>query len=180
MLIDARARFSSGPCLLRISERDRECSATRKFAEALQLCIQRLLGERPARTLQLGVRSEHTCDERRPPRSIQRSNPLCAVIDFDTLAVLTVAGVIVMFDRVESRALALLGQVGGSRGVPTERAAEIADEIPVCQRADEQFIAAGSGQLHDGARLHCLLLIPALLRAHVVALRRYGEICRVL
>lgn len=130
--------------------------------------MQRLLGDRPARALQLDVRSKHTCDERRPSRSVQRSRPSRAVIGFDTLAVLTVAGLIIMLDRVESRALAMLGQVGGSCGVPPERPTKIADEIPVRQGTDELFIAARSGQFHDDARLQCLLLIRALLRPHVV------------
>ncbi len=67
--------------------------------------------------------------------SVQRRRPMCGVIGFDTLAILTVARLIVMFDRVVSRSLALLGQIGGSPRLPPERLAEIDDEVPILQAA---------------------------------------------
>lgn len=157
------------------SQRDRECPATGKLDKALQLRVQRALIDRLVRILQLGVLSKHACDERRSFRSVQRRRPSCGVIGFDTLAVLTVARLIVMFDGVVSCSLTLLGQIDRSSGTPSERSAEIAEEVPIRQGAGELVIAARSGQFHDGTRLPGLLRIRALLRSHVIGTTPSGR-----
>lgn len=50
-------------CSLHVAQRDRECPATGKLDEALQLREQRELGARAVPALQFGVLSKHARDE---------------------------------------------------------------------------------------------------------------------